>query len=417
MKLFGYIARRLWNRQQEHRVISAPVVKIATASVAVGMAVMILTLSIVTGFKNEIKKRAIGFAGHIVITAYTSNNSYEQEPIPGDAAFLATLRAHPGVAHVQPFATKNAIIKTAFENQGIILKGVDKTYRWDFISQYMLDGGIPVYGDSASVNLILISQTIATKLGVKTGDKLLTYFVGRKRGESGDAGYEQRTRRFIVSGIYQTGFAEIDNNVVYADLRQIQRLNYWDKRQTGGFEVEIADFAQLDEMTEWVNDEVGQGLEARSVDALYPTLFSWLQLLDSNAAIIIALMIAVAVINMISALLILILERSNTIGILKALGSTNALVQRVFLFQAWRILGKGLLIGNLLGLALAFTQKTFKVVSLNPDTYYVSFVPVELPPAGLLGLNAATVVCCLLMMLLPVLVISKITPAKTLRFK
>jgi lipoprotein-releasing system permease protein len=394
-------------------------VKIATGSIAVGMAVMILTVTIVTGFKNEIRKRAIGFAGHIIIGAYTNNNSYEQEPIPMNAAFRQKLDQSPDIEHIQPFATKNAIIKTAYENQGIVLKGVDKDYHWAFISQYLVEGKVPDYGDSSNSRMILVSNTIASRLSIKPGDKLLTYFVGKKKSadSSNNGGYEQRVRKYEVCGIYQTGFADVDDHIVFASLAQIQRLNYWNNNEAGGFEIELKDFSKLDAMTEWTNDEIGQGLEARSIKDIYPTLFSWLDLLDSNAEIIIVLMIAVAVINMISALLILILERSNTIGILKALGADNGLVQRVFLFQSVRILGKGLLIGNVVGLVLAGIQMLFKLVSLNPATYYVSFVPVQFHLTGLLAINILTMLACLLMMLLPVLVISKITPARTLRFK
>ncbi len=419
MRLFSHIARRLWGSEHGNRVISAPVVKIATGSIAIGMAVMILTISIVTGFKSEIKKRAIGFAGHIIVSAYTNNNSFEQEPVAMNAPFLEGMAKNEDILHIQPFATKNAIIKTAFENQGIILKGVNGNYKWDFISQYLLEGKLPDYRDSSNTSKILVSNTIASKLALKTGDKLLTYFVGKKKinDSAQSAGYEQRVRKFEVCGIYQTGFSDVDNNIVFSDIKQIQKLNYWKDTEAGGFEIELRDFDKLDEMTEWVNEEVGQGLEARSVQGLYPTLFSWLDLLNSNAAIIIVLMIAVAVINMISALLILILERSNTIGILKALGGSNGLVQKVFLFQSFRLLGRGLLIGNATGLLLAFLQRYFKWVSLNPDTYYVSFVPVELSVPDLLLVNGLTLISCLVMMLLPVLVISKITPSKTLRFK
>lgn len=419
MQLFSYIARKLWGREEQHRVISAPVVKIATGSIAIGMAVMILTVTIVTGFKNEIRERAIGFAGHIIVSAYTNNNSYEQEPVAINAPFRQKLAQNKEIGYIQPFATKNAIIKTAYENQGIVLKGVDKDYHWGFISQYLVEGKVPDYGDSSNGQKILVSNTIASRLGIKTGDKLLTYFVGRKKNSDSlqNAGYEQRVRKFEVCGIYQTGFADVDDHIVFAHLGQIQRLNYWNSNEAGGFEVELKDFSKLDEMTEWVNDEVGQGLEAKSIKDIYPTLFSWLDLLDSNAEIIIVLMIAVAVINMISALLILILERSNTIGTLKALGADNALVQKVFLFQSARILGRGLLIGNGIGLLLAAIQMLFKLVTLNPATYYVSFVPVQFYVPGLVGINVLTVIACLVMMLLPVLVISKITPARTLRFK
>ncbi len=432
MQIFTYIARKLWTtkpsgankaalegNKPKSGAISAPVVKIAIGSIALGIAVMIITLSIVTGFKNEIKSRAIGFAGHIVVSAYTNNNSFEQEPVSTNADFLNILKKNAEIKHVQPFATKNAIIKTAFENQGILIKGVDKTYDWSFIKKYLLNGAIPKFDDTITSNQILISQTIANKLGIKTGDKLLTYFVSRKNTDDtiANAGYEQRARKFEVSGIYQTGFADVDDNIVFADLKQIQRLNYWSTDQVGGFEIDLNNFEKLDEMVEDIDGEVGQGMEARSVKALYPTLFSWLDLLNSNAAIIIVLMIVVAIINMMSALLILILERSNTIGILKAIGANNGLVQKVFLYQSGRMLLSGLLFGNFIGILLIWLEAKFKFVSLDAATYYVSYVPTDFNLFHILLLNLLTIACCLVMMLLPVLVISKITPIKSLRFK
>jgi lipoprotein-releasing system permease protein len=419
LQLFSHIARKLWSGQVKNRVISAPIVKIAIGSISLGMAVMILTLSIVTGFKNEIRNRAIGFAGHIVVIAYTNNNSFEQEPVSTKATFLDDLAKNPEVKHIEPYATKNAIITTAFENQGIIIKGVDKTYDWRFIKQYLVKGVIPAFNDSVSSDKILVSQTIANKLAIQTGDKLITYFISKKTGgdTSSYTGYEKRIRKFEVSGIYQTGFSDVDDNIVFADLKQIQKLNYWTTDQVGGFEIELNNFKKLDAVTEELDGEVGQGLEARSIKALYPTLFSWLDLLNSNAAIIIVLMISVAIINMLSALLILILERSNTIGILKALGADNGLVQKVFLYQSARMLGTGLLLGNSIGIGITWLQIKFKLITLNPETYYVSFVPAELHAIHLLAINLLTIVCCLIMMLLPVLIISKITPVKTLRFK
>jgi lipoprotein-releasing system permease protein len=409
----------LWNTKLQKKSIAAPVVKIAVGSIVLGIAVMILTVSIVTGFKNEIKSKAIGFSGDVVISAYTNNNSFEQEPLNMQAPFLNELKTDKAIKHIQPFATKNAIIKTADENEGIIIKGVDNNYDWTFIKQYLLQGKIPVYGDSVSSDSILVSNTMAQKLNAKVGDKLLTYFVGKKHTEDSSVslGYEQRVRKFTVSGIYQTGFADIDNNIVFAHIKQIQKLNYWSTTQAGGFEVELKDFATLDAQTEIINETVGQNVEAKSVKHIYPTLFSWLSLLDSNAFIIITLMILVAVINMISALLILILERSNTIGLLKALGADNGLVQKVFLFQSFKMLLQGLLIGNLIGVALTLLQQHFKLVKLAPESYYVSFVPAELHLDQLLLLNLLTVACCLVMMLLPVLIISKVTPVKSLRFK
>ena len=419
MPLYNYIARNLWSTKLQKKSIAAPVVKIAVGSIVLGIAVMILTISIVTGFKNEIKSKAIGFSGDVVISAYTNNNSFEQEPLSMTADFLTRLKADKEIKHIQPFATKNAIIKTGDENQGIIIKGVDHTYDWSFIRQYIVQGSLPVYTDSVSSDQILISKTMARKLDVHVGDKLRTYFISRKHtvDSSVSLGYEKRVRKFVVCGIYQTGFADVDDNIVFAHLKQIQRLNYWSNDQTGGFEVALNDYDKLDWETEMINDAVGQNVEAKSVKRIYPTLFSWLVLLDSNAFIIIALMIAVAVINMISALLILILERSNTIGILKSLGAGNSLVQKVFLYQSFRMLLKGLLIGNGVGIVLALVQQHLKLVKLPPESYYVSYVPIELHLNQLLFVNVLTVGCCLLMMLLPVLIISKISPIKSLRFK
>ena len=419
MPLYNYIARNLWSTKLQKKSIAAPVVKIAVGSIVLGIAVMILTISIVTGFKNEIKSKAIGFSGDIVISAYTNNNSFEQEPLSMKAPFLNELKTNKEIKHIQPFATKNAIIKTADENQGIIIKGVDHTYDWSFIDQYLVKGKLPVYDDSVSSDNILISKTMAGKLNVQVGDKLLTYFISRKHttDSSVGLGYEQRVRKFVVCGIYQTGFADVDDNIVFAHLKQIQRLNYWSSDQTGGFEIELHDYDQIDRQTDLINDVVGQSVEAKSVKRIYPTLFSWLILLDSNAFIIITLMIAVAVINMISALLILILERSNTIGILKSLGAGNGLVQKVFLYQSFRMLLKGLVIGNLVGIVLALLQQHFRLVKLPPESYYVSYVPIELHLNQLIFVNLLTIGSCLIMMLLPVLIISKISPVKSLRFK
>lgn len=419
MQLYTYIASKLWQNRHKEKAISAPVVKIAVGSIALGIAVMIITVSIVTGFKNEIKGKAIGFAGHILITAYTNNASYEQEPIEMNASFLKQLVQDGEIAHIQPFATKNAIIKTREENQGIIIKGVNNSYDWGFIQKYLLEGAVLSLKNPLASDEILISQTIAARLNAKTGDKLLTYFVGKKQSTDSaiDVGYEQRLRKFTVKGIYQTGFAEVDDNIVFADLRQVQKLNYWHDNMAGGFEIALKDMSGLARQAEKINEEVGQGLEARAISDIYPTLFSWLSLLDSNAFIIIALMIIVAVINMISALLILILERSNAIGLLKSLGSSNNLLQKVFLYQALKMIARGLLIGNICALILCFVQLKFKPVTLNPQSYYVTYVPVEINWMYILLVNLITIVSCLFMMLLPVLIISKITPVKALRFK
>ena len=388
-------------------------------SISLGIAVMILTVSIVTGFKNEIKSKATGFSGDIVITAYTNNNSFEQEPLSRNADFLVEIKKNKEIKHLQAFATKNAIIKTSDENLGVILKGVDADYDWSFIRQYLIAGKITRYNEGESSDRILISKTIAQKLNVKVGQKLLTYFVSKKHSEDStlQGAYEERVRKFEVTGIYQTGVADIDDNMVFADLKQIQKLNYWTEQMAGGFEIELLAKEDREKKCETINESIGQFVEAKSVKQIYPTLFSWLALLDSNAFIILALMISVAVINMISALLILILERSNTIGLLKSIGADNRLIQKIFLYQSFRMLLRGLLTGNLLGIILCLLQEYFHLVKLPAESYYVSFVPVELHINQILFVNGLTLLSCLLMMLLPVLIISKITPVKTLRFK
>ncbi|MEO8759599.1 MAG: FtsX-like permease family protein [Bacteroidia bacterium] len=418
-KLYTYIAQKLWQTKLQKKSIAAPVVKIAVGSISLGIAVMILTVSIITGFKNEIKSKAVGFSGDVVINAYTNNNSFEQEPLSMQAPFLKDLKLNKEIKHIQAFATKNAIIKTTDENQGIIIKGVDAHYDWTFIKQYILQGNIPIYDDSITSDKILISNTMAQKLNAHVGDKLLTYFVSRKQTDDSsiNLGYEQRVRKFVLCGIYQTGFADVDDNIVFAHLKQIQRLNYWGSNQAGGFEIELKDYNEIDVQTDIINESVGQNIEAKSVKQIYPTLFSWLSLLDSNAFIIIALMIAVAVINMISALLILILERSNTIGLLKSIGASNGLVQKVFIYQSFRMLLKGLVIGNVVGVTFCFIQQQFKLIKLPPESYYVSYVPIEMHLNLLVLVNVITIFCCLLMMLFPVLIISKISPVKSLRFK
>ncbi|HTA61288.1 MAG TPA: ABC transporter permease [Bacteroidia bacterium] len=418
--LYTDIANKLWQTKSQKKSIAAPVVKIAVGSIVLGIAVMILTVSIVTGFKNEIKSKAVGFSGDVVINAYTNNNSFEQEPLSMQAPFLKDLQGDKEIKHIQPFATKNAIIETKDENQGIIIKGVDNYYDWTFIKQYLLQGDIPLYTDTVTSDKILISKTMAQKLNARVGDKLLTYFISKKEvnDSAGEGfGYEKRVRKFIVSGVYQTGFADVDDNIVFAHLKQVQRLNYWASDQTGGFEVELKNYNAIDAQTEVINDMVGQNVEAKSVKQIYPTLFSWLSLLDSNAFIIITLMIVVAVINMISALLILILERSNTIGLLKSIGAGNGLVQKIFLYQSLRMLLKGLVIGNVAGVLICLVQQHFKFIKLPPESYYVSYVPVELHLNQILMVNLLTIGSCLVMMLLPVLIISKINPVKTLRFK
>ncbi|MGQ0827298.1 MAG: ABC transporter permease [Bacteroidota bacterium] len=391
-----------------------PIVRISILGITLGLAVMILTLAIVNGFQSEIRKKLIGFGSHIRITNYDTNVSDEPQPINKNQAFIADLRNNPQIAHIQVFATKSGIIKTKTDNEGVVLKGIGADFDWKFINDN-LKAGTAFSSDTGLSKSIVISKNLADKLELKLNDKMVIYFL-TKKPDSTTTQYEQRGKAFFISGIYETGFEEIDSRIVLVDIRQIQKLNYWTDDQIGGFEMAIHDYKKIDAIGTEVNDLVGQGLIAETIKETNPTVFSWLDLQDLNAMIVICLLILVAGINMISALLILILERTNMIGILKALGTNNRSIQKIFLYNAAYLIGKGLLWGNILGISFALLQQHFGILKLDQATYYVSVVPINLNVLSILLLNAGTLICCLLMLIIPSFIVSKITPVKAIRF-
>jgi lipoprotein-releasing system permease protein len=417
LNLQRYIAQKILAGGSAKKSISRPIVRIAIGGIALGIAVMILTLGIVTGFQNEIRDKVIGFGSHISILSYDNNNSYEPRPISRKQAFLEELKSNPEIRHIQVFATKNGIIKTKKDNEGVVLKGVSSDYSWDFIKAHLLSGRTFTVTDSVGKEA-LISKTIADKLGLKLGERILVYFITRKKQkDSSDVvEYEQRVRDLTICGIYSTGFDEFDKMTVFVDLAQLQKLNYWEKDQVGGFEIEIKDFNKIDEMGDYVYDITGQGLTAITIKQSNQTVFGWLELMNSNAIIIIVLMLLVAAINMISALLVMILERTRTIGILKALGSANVTVRGIFLYQALYLITRGLFWGNIIGIGFALLQFKFKLISLSQESYYISYVPINLNLIHILLLNAGTFACCAVMMILPTFVVTKISPVKAIRF-
>ena len=379
---------------------------------------MILSVAIVTGFQHEIREKIIGFGAHIQITNYDNNTSQEPAPIDRIQSFLPSLRHLPDVKHVQVYAIKNGLIKTKTDNEGVLLKGVGSDYDWTFIKRNLKGGSVFTVNDSMNGKEIVVSQRIANRLGKKVGDRLLVYFITqRANGDSLSSRLpEQRVKEFIISGLYETGFDEFDKKMVFVDIAQLQKLNYWTRNQVGGFEVLIHDFKRLDAAETDVNAAVGDKLSAQSIRRVNETIFSWLDLQDVNALIVIVLMIVVASINMISALLILILERTNMIGILKALGLGNWSIQKVFLYNATYLIGKGLLWGNIIGLGLCFIQLHFGLIKLPQETYYVPVVPISINWWEILFLNLGTLFACLIMLLLPSLIVSRITPVKAIRF-
>lgn len=385
-----------------------PIIKISIAAIALGLTVMIVSLSIVAGFQREIRNKVIGFGGHIQITKYDSQNTYEATPIDKNQAFYPSLDSVEGIKHIQIFATKAGIIKSNEDIYGVIVKGIGDDFDWSFFNDKLKEGS-PIVIDTASpTNDILVSQTIANKMNLKLNDKMFLYFI--------QSDGQLRPKDFIIKGIYQSGLEQFDNLFVIADIAHIQKRNNWSSNLIGGFEVIIDKYSDLERLDQFVYDNIGYDLHSVTIVDKNPDIFNWLELQDINVMIIILLMVLVAVINIISALLILILERTNMIGILKALGMPNWNVRKIFMYSAINLIVKGLLIGNLVGITLCLLQLKFGFITLPEESYYVSKVPIKLDFTSILYLNLGTLVVCILMLILPSYVITKISPVKAIRF-
>ncbi len=415
MNIERFISKRIIKGNGSANQFSRPIVRISVLGIALGLAVMILTVSIIIGFKNEIQNKLIGFGSHIQISNYDNNVSDEPQPISKQQPFLEALKANQNISHIEVYATKSGIIKTKTDNEGVLLKGIGKDFDWKFINDNMKLGKPFMVNDTGLSKDIVISKYLAAKLELKLNDKMIIYFL-TKNPHDQTSSYEQRAKVFYISGIYETGYEDIDKRLVLVDIGQIQRLNFWTENQIGGFEISIKDFNKIDKAGEEVNELIGQGVIAQTVKEVNPTVFSWLELQNVNAAVVITLMILVAGINMISALLILILERTNMIGILKALGANNGSIQKIFLYNATYLIGKGLMWGNIIGIGMALFQKYTGTFKLDQATYYVSVIPINISILNIILLNIGTLICCLIMLILPTFIISKITPVKAIRF-
>ncbi len=343
-----FIAKRISSSRKNS--FSRPIIRIAIAGVSLGIAVMIIAVAIVTGFQSQIRDKVIGFGSHIQINKYDFNSSYEAAPISKNQHFYPNITDNKGIRHIQTYAYKAGIIKTEDQIQGVVLKGIGTDFDFSFFKQNLIEGELLHLDDNSRSTDVLISKLLATKLKLKVGDDLRMYFVSSE--ESGVRG-----RKFAIKGIYETGLFEFDELFVIGDISQIQRLNRWEPDQIAGFEILLDDFNEIDRLTELVYSEIGYDLNASSIKQIYPHIFDWLQLMDMNVIIILALMILVSGITMISILLIVILERTNMIGILKSFGAKNILIRKLFIYNAINIIGKGMLWGNLLGLAFCFLQK------------------------------------------------------------
>ena len=410
----SFIARRLYQSEQGSRKVSRPAVLIAQAGVALGLAVMLLTIAVSFGFKHEVREKAVGFSAHLHISNYESAQEYEALPVAADTALLHTLRSMRGVEHVQRYVTKPGVFRTDDNFMGYVLKGVGEDYDLSFYAQYLREGVLPQFSDSVASGEVLISRVIADKLQLRVGDRVDSYFL---QGT-------MRARRYTIAGIYETGFSDYDRLFVITDLKAVQTLNRWEADQVAGIEVRLSDFGKLEDMS-WelstildrTEDKYGEEYLVQSVTDINPGLFAWLEVLDMNVWLILALMIGVAAFTMISGLLILIIERTQFIGILKALGASDASVRKAFLYLAMLIIGKGMLWGNIVGLGLCAIQKLTHVIPLDPANYYLDCVPIEFNWIFIIAVNVAMFVLSVLVLIVPSHLISRIYPTKAMRFE
>ncbi len=404
-----FIAKRIIGNKTYKSSVSAPIIKIGIAAIAIGVIVMLIAIATGFGLQQKIRDKVVAFNGHIEITNYDTNASDEsQVPISINQEFYPEFKTIEGIKHVQAVATKFAVIRTETDFEGVVIKGVGADYSWEYFKEFLIEGRLPDFTQKRNEE-ILISKYLANRLGFKVGDKFQTSFPESLNKLPKIINYE-------AVGIYNSGFQELDEKFCIADLRHIQRLNKWEADQVGNFEVFIEDFSELEDMYKEVYKDIPSLLNATPINQKYYTVFEWIKIFDNNTYGIIAIMIIVAGINMITALLVLILERTSMIGILKALGSSNWTIRKVFLYNASYLIGLGLLWGNVIGLGLLFAQKYFKLFPLNPDTYYVSEAPVYINWDYIVLLNVGTFIACLLMLLIPSIIISKISPVKAIRF-
>ncbi|OAQ39951.1 ABC transporter permease [Pedobacter psychrophilus] len=406
MNLGLFIANRISLKAE--RTFSKLIVRIAIVGIMLGLGVMILSLAIVKGFKAEIREKVRGFNGDIQFIKYDLNSSYENSPFTLQQKYLEDAKKEKGVEHIVPFATKPGIIKANNEVEGVVLKGVDANYDWSYFKNILTSGKTIDFSDSVQASKqIIISEKLAKRLNLKVGDDFLMYFIQEAL----------RKRKFEIVGIYNTGVEEVDKTYVIGDISLIRKLNDWKKDEVGGYEIRINDFNRLDHFADELSNYLPPQIKTVSVKENYPIIFDWLSLLDVNAQVILILMLIVAVINMISALLIMILERTNMIGLLKALGETNWGVRKIFLYNALYLVGIGMFLGNIFGLGLGFLQQKTHFFKLDEASYYMKFIPVQFNVLDIVLINAATLGICLLVLLIPSMLVTKITPIKAIAFK
>lgn len=410
-----FIAKRIYKGDKNNKKrVSSPAIKVAISGVALGLAIMIVSVCIIIGFKKQIRDKVVGFGSHIQISNLDTGSSYEEQAIAVSDTLRDMLYAYPEVAHIQEFITKPGIIKTDDDFLGIVLKGVSADYNWSFFEKNIIEGEIMDVNDSTASNQIIISKHIANQLHLNLGDKFTTYFIQEP----------VRARQFVIKGIYETNFEDYDKLYVITFSKVLAALNGWEPDMFSGVELTVKDWGKLDQTAQdlffdlaMYKDRFGNRLYTRSIKDINPMIFNWLNLLDMNVWVILILMILVSGFTMISGLLIIILERTNMIGMLKSMGARDYSVRKIFLYLSAFLIGQGMIWGNIIGLTFCFLQLKFQIFKLDPATYYLSSVPVELNFLYIALINAGALAISLLMMIGPSYLVAKITPAKSIKFE
>ncbi len=411
MNLEYFIAKRLITAKDYKSSISAPIIKIAIAAIAIGMVMMIVSVATGIGLQQKIREKVSAFNGHIIISNYDNNQSEATlAPIAKNQKFYPKFNSVAGISHIQAVATKAGIIRTEKAFEGIIFKGVGTDYKWDNIQEYLVGGHLPNLSSQLNSEVV-ISQFLADRLQLKVGDAFNTFFIKENQNQL------PNIRRLKITGIFNSGFQEFDATYIIGDILHVQRINKWTPNEIGSFEIFVQDFDQIQEVGEEVYQQTPSNLDSKTIIEKYSYIFDWLQLFDFNIIVILGVMILVATINMVVALLVLILERTQMIGILKALGANNWSVRKIFLYNAFYLILRGLLWGNCIGIGVLLIQKYFGIIQLNPENYYVNQAPVYFNLGYIAALNLLTVGVCFLVLLIPSYVITKISPIKAIRYE
>lgn len=409
MNLEYFIAKRLIVSKSYKSSVSSPIIKIAILAIALSILMMVMSVATGVGLQQKIREKISAFNGHVIVSNFDDNQSQvTAEPIDSRLLPISQLKKNSFITHVQPIITKGALIRTETDVEGIIFKGVDASYQWNNLKEFLVEGKIPTYKEG-DINEVLISQFLANRLKLKVGSSFNTFFMKTQ-------GKLPSVRKFKIAGIYNSGFQEFDSSYIIGNIEHLQRINKWQPNQVGAYEIFIDDFSKLDERAEEIYKTIPPTFNSASISEKYFSVFEWLKLFDFNILVILIIMIGVATINMVVALLVLILERTQLIGMLKALGASNWSVRKIFLYNAAHLISRGLLWGNGIAILLLVIQKKFEVIKLNPESYYVSSAPVDINLLHILLLNVGTILICVLVLLIPSYLITKISPIKALKF-